>query len=124
VIYAAAILSVAIFLVALWSLRIIGIAAKALEISRHAVRTIRDPDLSDEDKERILQKASVALLGGFLSITLRTAAAIGTSLLPMLAFDVAGLASFWVVVEILASWEAIILFSVSLTLVCLVWRRN
>jgi hypothetical protein len=41
----------------------------------------------------------------------------------MLAFDAVGLASFRDVADFLATWEAIILISVMLTLVFLVRRR-
>ena len=122
-IYFAAFLTVTIFVIALWMFGIISVAIKAVEVSRESARTIRDPALSDEDKERTLQRASLTLLGSFLSITARAAAAIGASLLPMLAFDVAGLAPFWNVADFLATWEAIILISVMLTLVFLVRRR-
>lgn len=115
-IYLAAFLTVTIFVIALWLFGIISVATKAVEVSRAAVRIIRDPDLSDEDKERKLQRSSLTLLGSFLSITVRGAAAVGASLLPMLALDAAGLASFWDVADFLATWEAIIGITVVLTL--------
>ena len=122
-IYLAAFLTVTIFVIALWMFGIIAVAAKAVEVSRASAKTIRDPALSDEDKERRLQRASLALLGGFCSISARAAAAVGVSLVPMLAFDLAGLATFWNVADFLATWEAIIVISVVLTLVFLVRRR-
>ncbi len=122
-IYLAAFLSVSIFVITLWLFGIISVAIKAVEVSRESTKTIRNPALSDEYKERTLQRASLTLLGSFLSITARAAAAAGASLLPMLAFDVAGLASFRDVADFLATWEAIILVSAVLMLVYLVRRR-
>ncbi len=122
-IYLAAFLSVSIFVITLWLFGIISVAIKAVEVCRESTKTIRNPALSDENKERTLQRASLTLLGSFLSITARAAAAVGASLLPMLAFDVAGLASFRDVADFLATWEAIILVSAVLMLVYLVRRR-
>ena len=122
-IYLAAFLSVSIFVITLWLFGIISVAIKTVEVSRESTKTIRNPALSDENKERTLQRASLTLLGSFLSITARAAAAVGASLLPMLAFDVAGLASFRDVADFLATWEAIILVSAVLMLVYLVRRR-
>ncbi len=121
--YLAAFLTVAIFVAALWLFGIVSVAANAVEISRDSTRTIRDPALSDEDKERTLQRASLTLLRSFVSITARGAAAIGASLLPMLAFEAAGLARFWDIVDFLSTWEAIIVASVLVTLAYLVRRR-
>lgn len=122
-IYLAAFLSVSIFVITLWLFGTISVAIKTVEVSRESTKTIRNPALSDENKERTLQKASLTLLGSLLSITARAAAAVGASLLPMLAFDVAGLASFRDVADFLATWEAIILVSAVLMLVYLVRRR-
>ena len=58
-----------------------------------------------------------------MSITLRGAAAVAASVLPMLAFDLAGLAGFWDIANYLATWEAILVASVALTLAYLVARR-
>ena len=122
-IYLAAFLSVSIFVITLWLFGIISVAIKAVEVSRESTKTIRNPALSDEKKERTLQRVSLTLLGSFLSITARATVAVGAALLPMLAFDVAGLASFRDVADFLATWEAIILVSAVLMLVYLVRRR-
>lgn len=122
-IYLAAFLTITVFIVALWLFRIVPAAAKAVEVSRVSARIMRDPALGDEEKERAVQKASLTLLWSFLSITARGAAAVGASLLPMLAFDVAGLARFGDVANFLATWETIVVASVLVTLVYLVGRR-
>jgi len=123
VIYLAAFLTVTVFVVALWWFGIVPAAAKAVAVSRDSATIIRDPALSDEDKERALQSASLTLLRGFLSITWRGAAAVGVSLLPMVVFDVVGLADFGAVADFLATWEAIVVASVVITLVYWVGSR-
>jgi len=123
VIYLATFLTIATFVVALWLFGIVPAAAKALEVSRAAAKAIRDSTLSEEEKERTLQKSSLVLLRSFLSITARGAAALGVSLVPMLAFDLTGLAGFWVVADFAATWEVIIVASVLITLVYLVGKR-
>lgn len=122
-IYLAAFLTVTVFVVALWRLGIVPEATEAIAVSRNSAKSIRDPALSDEDKERLVRRASLTLLRGFLAITWRGAAAVGISLLPMLAFDVAGLADFRAVADFLATWEAIVVASVVITLVYWVGKR-
>lgn len=122
-IYLAAFLTLTVFVIALWMFGIVAAAAQAVAISRNSIRIIRDPALSDDDKERALRRASLTLFGSFLSITARGAAAFGASLLPMVAFDAAGLARFSKVADFLVTWQAILIASVMMTLAYLIGRR-
>ena len=51
----------------------------------------------------------------FASIGARSLAAVGAALLPLLAFEATGLARFTAVTDWLATWEAIVLTTVLVT---------
>jgi hypothetical protein len=92
-------------------------------MGREALRVMRDAGVGDDDKERLLQQASVAMMGAFASITLRTVLAVAVALLPLLALHAAGLVLMPAVAQALASWEGIALTSVAMTAVYFVTIR-
>ena len=123
-IYAVAILAIAVFMVAFLQLRIVAVAKNAIATSRDVTRTLRDSALTDDHKEQIVQKASVSLLVNFGSITLRGAAALGLSYLVLLAADFADIARQDDVIDLLSSWEAIVITSVVLTAAWIAWNKR
>jgi hypothetical protein len=123
VVYAAAALAASFFMIALKALAIPSVAARVVAMGREAVRVMRDAGVGDDDKERLLQQASVAMMGAFASITLRTALAVAVALLPLLALHAAGLVLMPAVAQALASWEGIALTSVAMTAVYFVTIR-
>lgn len=123
-IYAVAILAIAVFMVAFLLLRIVAVAKDAIATSRDVTRTLRDSGLTDDHKEQIVQKASVSLLVNFASITLRGAAALGLSYLVLMAADFADIARQDDVIDLLSSWEAIVITSVVLTAAWIAWNKR
>jgi hypothetical protein len=123
VVYAAAALAASFFMIALKALAIPSVAARVVAMGREAVRVMRDAAVGDDDKERLLQQASVAMMGAFASITLRTVLAVAVALLPLLALHAAGLVLMPAVAQALASWEGIALTSVAMTAVYFVTIR-
>ena len=123
-IYAVAILAIAVFMAAFLLLRIVVVSRNAIATSRKVTHTLRDPGLSDDHKEEIVQKAAIALLGNFVSITLRGAAALGLSYLVLVAADYADIARQDDVIDLLSSWEAIVLTTVVLTAVWFAWNKR
>jgi sterol desaturase/sphingolipid hydroxylase (fatty acid hydroxylase superfamily) len=115
VIYAAAFLAVLFFVLALELSGVLQVGARAIQTSRSAAASMRNPTLSDEDKERRMQQASLTLVRSFVSIGARSLAAVAAALLPLLAFEVTGLARFTDVTGWLATWEAIVLTTVIVT---------
>jgi hypothetical protein len=97
---------------ALQLMRVLPIAAGVADMTRTAARTLNNAELSDADKEQFLRKASVSLLGTFVSITARAAVALGAALLPLFALQVAGLVDVIAVADFLATWPGILLASV------------
>ena len=88
-IYAAAFLAVLFFVFALGLLRVVHVGAEVIETSRAAAEVVRDPVLSDEEKELRMRRASVTLVRSFLSISLRTLAAVAAASLPLFVFELA-----------------------------------
>ena len=114
-IYLGAVVAAACFMVALQLMRVLPIAAGVADMTRAAARTFNNAELSDADKEQFLRKASVSLLGTFVSITARAAVALGAALLPLFALQAAGLVDVTAVADFLATWPGILLASVVMT---------
>lgn len=123
-IYLAASLAVLGFVVALEKLRVPEAATDAIQTSRTAVGIVRDGSLSDEEKERSVQAASVTLVKGFVSIGLRTLLAAALFGLVLLAFDLPGLASVGSVTRWLSTWPGIVGMSALVVVWILVRRRR
>jgi hypothetical protein len=123
VIYLAAVLVAVLFGVCFASLGLVAIAAKTLETANAAMASMRDNGLNDTQKEQAARRASVALMGSFLSITGRTGLAVAISLVPLAVFHAAGLARWSAVTHFLATWQGIVLACVCVALTALVrWK--
>src|SRR5437773_2574333 len=107
--YLAALLATACFGIALRLFGIVTAAGKVIATSRDAAHCIRDPLLSDIEKEKMAQKASLSMMGGFLSILARGAGAFALSLLPLLALDALGVIRLSAVAHLLGTWQGILL---------------
>jgi hypothetical protein len=123
-VYVVATLAVVVFMAALVMLRIVAVAMMAVDTSRGVMRTLSDPQLDDTHREQALQKASLSLLGNFVSITLRGAAALVLSYLAVYLADIAGVAETEEVLQLLASPEAIIVTTLVLTAAWVIWKKR
>jgi hypothetical protein len=122
--YVAAALSIALFLICFWLFGVVPAAARIVSDARNAFSAIRNPELSDDAKEAAAQRASLALLGGLLSILARGAAAVAVSFAPVLAFDTLGLASRAETLALLVSWPAILATTAVMVLAFVLSRRR
>jgi len=123
-VYAVASLAVAVFMVALVMFRIVAVAMNAVNTSRGVIKTLSDPQLDDAHREQAMQKASLSLLGNFVSITFRGAASLVLSFLVIYLADLAGIAGTREVVELLSSPEAIVVTTVILTAAWVIWKKR
>jgi hypothetical protein len=96
--------SIIIFLVALSRVRLVGVAAQALDTSRGALTAMREPSLDERERERAVQRASVTLFGHFFSLLGRAAVAVAASLAPVALAAVTGLAPAHAVFGFLSRW--------------------
>jgi hypothetical protein len=111
-----ALLSIAAFIAAFSVLRILLVARIALRTAVGALNAIRDGRLADADRERATQRAAVRLFGLFLSILIRTGAALAVAFAPILLADMVQLALQADVVAFLSRWDVIALVSTALLL--------
>lgn len=86
-----AILSVLAFIAAFQLLQIVPRAKSAIDTSRSTAAVMGDASLSEEAKEAAVQKASLALMKGFVDLLLRGAGALVAAWLPIQLADWAGL---------------------------------
>ena len=111
-IYFAGVVVALVFAVALDRFGLSRIGSEALETSRRSTALLGDGTLSDDEKEKAIRAASASLFGSFLAIGVRSAAALGLSLLVLLIFQITGLAPFDSVTNWLIEWEGIVLVSI------------
>lgn len=116
--------AVVCFLLAFQRLGVPAAASRALRTSRRGFESISNEAMSDAEKERAVRQASIHLFQSVLSMSARTAGAFLVSLIPLLLFQLTGLASIDDVAGFLATWPAIISISILMTAWFLVWRRR
>jgi positive regulator of sigma E activity len=104
--------------------RIVPVAMQAVNTSRGVLKTLSDPQLNDMHREQILQQASLSLLGNFVSITVRGAAALLASFLVIYLADLAGVAGTQAVVDLLSDPLSIIVTTIILTAAWWLWKKR
>jgi hypothetical protein len=116
-IYLAAFVAVTCFAIAFEQLGVGSVARRAIEAGVGASRVMRDTRTTDDEKERAAWRASMVLLRCFGAITVRSAAALLASLLPLLALHAAGVVRFSAVNGLLLSWGGVLLATATAALV-------
>jgi len=117
-------MAIACFAIGLERLGVFSVALRAIQSARDASRVLRDSDLSDTEKERAVRAASLVLLQCFGSITLRSALAVGASLVPLFALQFAGLLRVSGVNRVLMSWSGFLLASGTVAVLYFVRSRH
>jgi hypothetical protein len=124
VIYLAALLVVAAFIIALRLFHVVAVARDIVDRTRGATATLRAADLDDDAKERAIQAAAGQLLVRFVSITLRAVGALAVPTALLWLLDVAGLVSMAAVTAFLLRWDVIVGLTVVLLVAYLVVQRT
>ena len=73
-----------------------------------ALAAIRDPSLDEGARERAVQRASIELFGSFVSISIRSAAALLAAAAPIYAAELSRLAAADSVLRFMARWEVVL----------------
>lgn len=120
---ATGIASILVFLVALWLLRLVPVASGAMTTARGALDAMRDEALDDAAREKAVQKASLQLMGAFVSIVVRGAVSLAASLLPIWLADRLALAADTDVIAFLSRWDVIVIASVVIIAAYVAWVR-
>jgi hypothetical protein len=103
-----ALMVVIIFAVLLHVFGLVDRASEVLSIGRRAAATLRDPTLSDADKERQMQQSSLKLFRLLAVLVIGSAAALLTPLALIWLADFVGLLSFGSVLDMFLRWDFII----------------
>ena len=122
--YAGAIFLVIGFIVVLKIAGLVEKATRVIDISKHAVAILRDPGMSDDDKESAMQSHAKQLAGLFFLLTLGGVAAVFLPLAVIWGFDRLELLSIDAVLQVALSWPFIIATTVVIVLVLLAKRQR
>lgn len=96
---------------------------EALSTMRHAVATMADATLTDDDKERLLRRASLLLFRDFLLITLSGLLALSAPVAIVWAGAAVGLFTFHDVANAAMSWPFLLGSSIGSILIWLAAKR-
>jgi hypothetical protein len=119
----ASVLAVLVFLAAFSLLRVVDASRRAMRTAQEAVAAMSDPTLSEEVRERTVQRGAISLIGSFVSIVLRGAGALLASLSVVFAFEVAGLGRAEEVIHVLSRWDVLVFSTVAITAGWVLRRR-
>ena len=100
-------ISIALFVWALENFGILQVSLDVKNIAFNAVSVMQDKTISDEEREKIIQKSSLRLFGAFFSILLRSAAAVVVSFLPILIVGYFASIPIEAFTQFLSSWTVI-----------------
>lgn len=123
-IYLAAAATVGVFIFALRLFAVVPVANDILRLTGEATATMRAADLDDEVKERVIQSAAGKLLLRFVSITLRSLAALALPTLVLWLLDAVGVVGMDAVMAFLMRVDVIVGLTVVLLAVWFLWRRR
>ena len=98
-------------LAAFHALGVLPAARRALSHTAEAGRVIRDPDLSDDEKEAAVRRAALGLLVSVVSIAARSAGCLLTAVAPVYLLAALGLAGDGATFALLTRWDVILVSS-------------
>jgi len=123
----ASVAAIAVFLVAFYLLGIVPAARRALGTTQSAMATMRDPAMDELARERAVQSAALGLIGLSVSLLLRSLAALAAAAVPILLFDLLGLAPWQATTAFLGRVDVIVVSSVVIVvgwlLAVRLWKR-
>ncbi len=120
---ATALASIGVFIGALWVLRVAQVGAGVLVIAGRAVAVMRDENFDDRAREKAVQRASIQLIGAFISILVRSALAFLVSFLPIWLASLTDLATIEDVIRYLSRWDVIVIASMVVIAGYVIWMR-
>lgn len=115
--------SVVAFLVAFAVLQIVSQCKSAIGVAHGAVGTIKDPGLTDLDREKLVQKASITLIKLFVSILVRSSLSLFIAAIPIWIAEKTSFAESEAVIEFLSRWDVIIATSLIIIILFALWHR-
>ena len=123
-IYIVSTLSILLFLVFFVFLKIVSKGKQAIRTCKMAVDTFSNPDLEDEEKEKIIQRASIDLFKIFFSIVFRSLASLALSIVPIWLFDTFNWVKMEETFSFLSRWDVLIIAFIITTIMYLILRTR
>jgi hypothetical protein len=120
---AVAIASIAAFIVAFAALGVARVAGHVFAVAQTALGAMRDSSIDDSAREKIVQQASLQMIGVCFAIFFRSAAALLAGLVPILLADRAGLAGQDAVIGYLSRIDVIAVAALVMIVGHVVWMR-
>lgn len=118
-----AVISIGMFIIAFWLLRIVPLGIKASLASKEAVLILRNADNDDSTREIEARKASIVLMRMFFSILYRSALTLAASFLPIWLADRFNWASIEEVTSFLVRFDVMFISSFVLIIVYVAGTR-
>lgn len=120
---AVGIAAIAVFALAFQYSGLVERSLAAMAVARDTMAIIGDKSLDDDEKEPLVQKAAIRLLGYFAVLTLISLLVLAAPALLMWLGQLAGIASFAAVSDFLLSWQVIVGATVLMIAVIWIARR-
>ena len=118
-----AVLSIVVFMLCLKWFGVVKVSHGVLATSRDAVGAMRNQKLDDDEREKIVRKASIQLLAQFFSIFTRVVAVLVASFIPIWAISLTGVTTVDAVFGFLARWDVILVITVVMIAAYFAWVR-
>lgn len=120
---ATAVLSIGVFICMFRMSGVMRVGTGVLVTVQGAVAAMRDDSLDEKTREKELQRASLQLLGAFLSILTRSVLTLLASLLPIWLGDLLGLVKIEEVISYLSRLDVITIATVLIVFGYVIWFR-
>ncbi|EKV28190.1 hypothetical protein C882_1191 [Caenispirillum salinarum AK4] len=106
--YLIASMVIGVFVAAFMGLGIVATARRVITVVRATMDAMRAPELTEDERETRVQRAGIRLLGLSTSLALRSVAALGAALMPVVIADTLGLAPHRIVMDRILSVEVLV----------------
>ncbi len=116
-------LSIGLFTISLFLSGLVRVSRSALSTATEAFSAIRDASLSDDQRESIVQRASVQLAVTFLSIAVRGVFTLLAAFAPIWIFHATDIVAIEETMLYLGRWDVIVVSTFAITIGLVVWHR-
>ncbi len=120
---AVSLVSIVVFLIALWRFRLVHVVGESISVAQHAVSILRSSELSEQEKEVVARTSALRLLRVCGSILLRAAGILLAAWLPIQVGHALAIVDREAVIAFILRWDVIVSVSAAIFLGLLIGRR-
>lgn len=121
---AVSLVSIVVFLIAVWRFRLVQVVGESISVAQHAVGILRSAELSEREKEVVARTSAVRLLGVCGSIIVRVAGTLLAAWLPIHVGHALEIVDREAVIAFMLRWDVIVSVSAAIVLGLLLVRRR